>query len=167
MAYTAPTTVSPGDPVTGTGYNILVNDIIDHETRILALESGASKIYVWNDYVLNTFPSSSITGIDYWRAPISFTLTTAKIVIADKGSLTGTIEIDVHLQSTMDTSGSSSVFSTKPSLDLTVAASYSESSNAVFSTTSIAAGQFLRLDISSLPSSGVMGRFYVVVFGEV
>lgn len=39
MAYVAPTVRSVGDAVTSADYNIVVNDVIDHETRILNSET--------------------------------------------------------------------------------------------------------------------------------
>lgn len=168
MAYVAPSTINVGDPVTATDYNILVNDVIDHESRIAAVEAFAQRVVFFDDVVWNATAASTLTGIAFVRVPVNCLLTEAKVAIYEKGVLTGTLEIDVHKQASLDMTGSVSVFTTRPSLAMASASNYDESTNAVFgAAATLTAGQYLRLDITSLPTNGVMGRFYVTISGEV
>ena len=69
MAYVAPTTRSVGDAVTAADYNIMANDVLDHETRI-----GDSGL------VLVTPTSVSGTGMSVSGGQISLsTVTTGTI----------------------------------------------------------------------------------------
>lgn len=168
MAYVAPTTINPGDPVTATAYNVVVNDILDHETRLGATEAFAQRVSVFEDEVKNGTGASSLTGVAFFRAPVDFILTEAKVTIFTKGTLTGTVEVDVHRQNSLSMVGSVSVFLTKPSLDFSTAVDYDESSNAVFgANATITEGQYIRLDVTQLPVNGVLSRFYITIFGEV
>lgn len=168
MAYVAPTIAAPGDPVTSTLYNVVANDIIDHESRIALVEQVAARVSVFEDEVKNATMASSLTGIAFFRAPVDFILIEAKVSIFQHGVLTGTLEIDVHRQNSLNQTGSVSVFTTKPSLNFSTVVDYQESNNAVFGAANeISEGQYLRLDITSMPTGGVLGHFYVTVYGEV
>lgn len=170
MAYTtiSSTAIQVGKPVTADLWSTVKDDLDDHETRILSVEAATNKIVVFNFPVLNATSSATFTGLTYWRAPSAFTLTDAKIIIYEKGSLTGSIEFDVKTNSSVDNTGMTSVFTTKPKLVLASVSDYAESTNAVFDATgqAIAAGEWLRLDMTILPGGGVCGKFNVYLIGE-
>lgn len=70
MAYTAPTAVSAGDALTATLYNTYVKDnIIDHESRILALPRGV----VASTTLATTFATASVTPVDVTGLSVTFT----------------------------------------------------------------------------------------------
>jgi hypothetical protein len=138
----------------------------DINSRTQILEQGAAKIEIWNDRFLISNPGSSLTGVDLWRAPSEFTLLDAKVGIFEESGITGILEMDIQKSVDLNPANFSSVFTTKPSLDFSATSDYDESSNAVFDVAeqTVAAGSWLRLDISSIPTP--IGGFTVYLIGE-
>lgn len=161
-----------GDPLKKELLDLIKSNQDDLDSRITAVEGSSGKIVVFNEIVLNAASLSgggAITGLDLYRAESDFNLTDAKVYIFTKGSLTGNLEIDVQLSDTADFTASNSVFTIKPKIVYSTASNYDESANTVFNATyqSITTGQYLRLDVSELPSSGTIGRFGVYFIGEI
>jgi hypothetical protein len=171
MAFTAITSteVQVGKPVTSSIFTKVRENFDDHESRLQSLEAITSKVIIWDFPILNATSASSYTGLTYWRAPFSFTLNDAKVIIYEAGTLTGTLEIDILKNTSLDPSGMASVFTVLPSIDFATASDYDESTNATFDVgqQSVSAGDYLRLDVTSLPSGGVLGKFNVYLIGEI
>lgn len=171
MAYSAITSteVQVGKPVTSSLFTKVKDNFDDHESRILAVEAVTSQVVIFNFPILTAVTASTLTGVTYWRCPFDVTLTDCKVVAYEIGSLTGDLELDVKKNTSPDSTGMTSVFTTQPSLDYGTASDYDESSNAVFdaSEQDVSAGEWLRLDITSLPSGGVVGKFNVYLVGEI
>lgn len=171
MAFTPLTSseLQPAKAVKSELFTTIKADLDDHETRISAVETNAGKIEIFSYTILNGLSSSTLTGIDYFIANADFNLLDAKVIMFEKGSATGTLEIDVKLNTTsgFDPADYATVFSTKPSLVMSGASDYDESTNAAFSTTAVSQGDYLRLDITSLPTGGVFNKFRVHIYGEV
>lgn len=141
----------------------------DLDSRVSDIEDGARKVEVFKTLVLNAASANSVTGLMYYTADDDFTLTSASIRIFEKGTLTGSLEIDVKKSSSgLANSSFASVFTTKPKLTLAGVSNYATSVNQVFNNgmTSIVAGDTLRFDITELPSGGVLGKFILNVYGE-
>lgn len=141
----------------------------DHETRINSIETSSPKIPVIKFYVLNASSFSTSTGMYYYEADDAFTITSAYVQIFEKGSLTGTFEVDVKKSTTnLDGASFTSIFTTKPSVVFASVSDYHTSTNQVFDATKInmAVGNYLRLDITQMPTSGVMSKFLVTLYGE-
>lgn len=149
-------------------FDILRSDIQDHEDRLTAQEGAGKKVEVFNGLVINAQSAASLTGLACYTATKDFTLIDAKVSIFEKGSLTGTLEMNIRKASSNDDTGAVSVFTTRPSLDVGAASDYDESSNTVFDSNNkeISSGDRLFLDISSLPSP-VIGKFKILLVGEV
>lgn len=94
----------------------------------------------------NAGPFVAMTGAAYKRIWAAITLTGGFLWIVDAGS-SGTMGIDIQLSH----SGGSfaSIFSTTPTVSY-IAGNYAISSNGMLSTTSLVAGDVLRLDISAV-----------------
>ena len=129
MAYSAITAgqVDVGDPVTKDLMDKIKDNFIDHESRIASVEGSSSGGPIFDSLIVNSQQwggSSTLTGISYYRAGNSGTLSAAIINQID-ASTSGTLEIDV-LKSTTGIDGTyTTVFNTKPSIasngsDLTV-----------------------------------------------
>lgn len=140
----------------------------DLQSRLLTLESGANKVVVFDAVVVNATSASSLTGLAYWTSPSNFTLLDAQVGIFEKGSLTGTLEIDIKKSVDRDDANFSSTLTTRPSLIMASASDYDNSSNAVFNAGNqdVLQNEILRLDITSLPTP-VIGKFVVYVIGEI
>ena len=159
-----------GDPVKKEIFDQIKCNEDDLDSRLTLQEQGASKVKVFIQKVINASPATTITELDLFQATADFTLTEFKIQIFETGTLTGTLEADVKKSTTTPATGSfTSVMATKPSIDLGLASDYDESNNAAFDSGQIdvSDGDFLRLDITSLPTGGVFGEFLVKVFGEL
>ena len=159
--------LQPAAPVKSEIFVGIKNNQDDHETRISDIEASAGKIEVFNFPVSNALTAASLSFVSYYIAQSDFNLTEAKVVLFERGSATGTLELDVKINTTtgLNPANYSSVFSTNPSITLSGSVDYNESSNAVFSTTAVSQGDYLRLDFSSLGTAPV--SFHVYIYGEV
>ncbi len=158
--------ISVGKPIIKQIFQTLKNNQDDLNTRVLNVEAAASKIVFFDGIIGNGATYASATGILFHRVESSIDLTDCKIGLFDfTGITSGTIEIDVQKSASLDFTSSVSVFTTKPSLDLSTASNYDESSNMVLSAQkTLIEGDYLRIDISSLPSG--LGRFQLYLIGE-
>lgn len=141
----------------------------DHETRLNQVESSSSKLEIIKFYVLNGSEFSTGTGLFYWESNDTFTITSAYVQIFEKGSLTGTFEIDIEKSVTnLNSTSFTTIFTTKPSITFASVADYAKSTNQVFDPTkiSIVPGNYLRFDITQMPGGGVMSKFLITVYGE-
>lgn len=150
-------------------FQLVKDNFDDHESRINQIETNNSKISIWEHLIINASSFSTATGMNYYEATSSFTVTSAQIRIFEKGSLTGTFEIDIK-KSVTDLDGTSfvSIFTTRPSIAFASANDYDASTNQVFDVgqIDISPGDYLRFDITSMPSGGVMSKFLLNVYGE-
>jgi hypothetical protein len=71
MAYVAPTVRSVGDAVTAADYNIMANDVIDHESRLTALQRVGYEERT-TGYTI-TSVSNIATAADIFASDITFT----------------------------------------------------------------------------------------------
>ena len=141
----------------------------DLNTRMTTLEGGANKIQVFNGRVRNATSAASLTKLAQWEAPSNFTLLDVRIGIYTKGSLTGTLEVDLKKSPDRNPANFVTVMSTKPSISMAGASDYDDSTNQVIDVTKqeISQGDFLQLDVTSLPTNGVIGKFWITVTGEI
>ena len=134
----------------------IVENQEDINSRTVILEQGAAKVNIWNDRVILGSQSASLTGVDLWQAPAAFTLLEAKLGIFLEAGITGILEMDIQKSPDLDPANFNTVFTTKPSIDFDDVGTtdYFESTNAVFDINEILvdAGDWLRLDFSSLPT---------------
>lgn len=167
MAFTAipASWIEVGQAIKKRLFQRVSDNLDDLDTRVSDVEASVSKIVLWdgNIYRIGSYATSS--GILFHRVESGLTLTDCKVWIYDKGGLSsGTIEVDVQKSTSADFTSSVSVFTTRPSLDMSTASSYDESNNAVFNTSNNTAseGDYLRIDVTSIPSGlGVVGLFLV------
>lgn len=141
----------------------------DHESRLNAVETNASKISIWEDVFINGSQFSTGTNIDYYEATTVFTITNANFRIFTVGSNTGFLEVDIKRSTTDNDDGSFvSIFTTKPKIDYSTAVDDDETTNQVFDAgqINIAIGDRLKFDITQTPTSGVAPRFMLKVYGE-
>jgi hypothetical protein len=164
-----PSEIEVGEAIKKELWDKVKESLDDLDSRLTPVETVSGKVTVFKFPVVNASSASSLTGMTYFTADFPFNLTTAFIQIFEKGSLTGTLEIDVRRSTTnLDNSSFSSVFTTRPSINITAAANYAQSTNAVFDVnqTAIQTGDHLRLDTTALPSGGILGKFLLTIIGE-
>lgn len=164
-----PNTIEVGDPLKKELFDRIKSNEDDHETRLNNLESTVAKIDFMKFMVVNASSASSFTGMYYYEANGSFTITDAFIRIFTKGSLSGNLEIDIKVSTTdMDNASFTSIFTTTPKIDFSTISNYGKSTNQAFDATkiNIQPGYFLRLDVTELPTNGVISRFLIEAYGE-
>lgn len=174
MAFTSipDSLIQVGKAITRTLWKTYVKDNLDDlNTRAAALEASVNKIIIFDEIVLNAAglkDGGTITGLDIYRVPNDFSLTDAKLFIFEKGALTGNLEMDIQKSTTPDFTTSISVFTTKPKIDYSTASDFDESSNTVFNSTNqqVVEGDYLKFNITELPSSGPIGKFGIFLVGE-
>jgi len=180
MAYTTldPNKIKVGDPNVKELWDLIKDNLDDHETRIDNFEAGAVKIPIFIfEVTMDTF-DPDLTGLAYFTAIQGMTISEAYIQIFEKNSLTGSLEIDIK-KSTTDLANASftTIFTTKPKIVYAAAANYDQSTNQVIDSGSatLNVGDVLRLDLTILPSQvGGSGqqidgirKFLIVCYGEL
>lgn len=171
MAFTTidPNSIEVGDALKKELFDLIKSNEDDLDSRVNALSVGAAKVEIFKYMLLNGSTFTTATGLDYYQAIEGFTITNAEIRIFEKGSLTGSIEIDVLKSVTnMDSPSFTTIFTTKPKIVLASAADYDTSTNQVFNggQVTIAAGDILRLDITIAPTNGPLPKLQIIVYGE-
>lgn len=169
MAYIAPASVSVGDPVKRGSWTIVTDDIIDLNARTAALEAVTGRVVVLNDVITNASVFSTATSLHFFESPLAFTLTEFHVTIFLKGSLTGTLELDLKKNTSLNPAGFATVMTTKPSITYASAANYDQTANAVFDNAEkdILVGDFLKIDITQAPGNGVISAMHVLIYGEI
>lgn len=163
--------IQVGKAVTRTLFKTYIKDNLDDlNSRLTTVEGSTNKIVIYDEIIYSASRLSdggSISGVDYYRVPSGFDIIDCKVYIFDKGSLTGNLELDIQKSTTADFTSSVSIFTTKPKIDYATASSYDESANAVLDATakSVVEGDYLRLDVSEIPTGG-LGKFGIYLIGE-
>jgi len=169
MAFVSLANKNVGDPVIAEDWNTIKTNFDDHELRLAQQEAINKRVEVFSFPVFNAASASTLTGITLWRSPLDFTLIDCVVSIFEKGILTGIFEVDIKRNSSLNPVGFSSVFTTRPSINFATASDYDESINAVFDAlnSDLLEGDYLRFDVTSMPTNGTLGKFFINLIGEV
>jgi hypothetical protein len=140
----------------------------DHESRISGLSLGATPIEIFNDTIANASSASTITGLSYYRATTSFSVSIVQVAIFAKGSISsGTISIDIKKSTTGLGGTFTSILTTPPAIDFSTASDYDTATGVLNSSLqSVNQNDILRLDVIGLPSN-TLGKFRVLVYGNI
>lgn len=171
MAYTTinSSSIEVGDALKKELFDLIKSNEDDLDSRLNTVEATSKKVNIFKYLVLNAASFNTATGLDYYEADDTFTITDAFLRIFEKGSLTGAIEIDIKRSTTnLDNASFTSIFSTKPKITMASASDYEQSTNQVFNPAqiNISPGNYLRLEITQMPTNGVIGKFLVSSYGE-
>lgn len=156
-----------GKPIVRALFNTLKTNQDDLDTRLGTVEATGNKVIFYSGSIYTAGSYASVTGYIFHRIQASIDITDAKVIVSDfTGITSGTLQIDVQKASSRDFSASVSIFTTKPSLDLSTASNFDESSNMVLSGTNkvLIEGDWIRIDITSLPTG--LGYLGVYLIGE-
>lgn len=124
---------------------------------------SATPMEIFNATVTIGTSASTITGLLHFRAPTALTISSIVIQIFEKnGVSSGVLEVDIKKNTSPDNVGMTSIFSVKPSFDFALVANYATSSGTVL-TSALSSGNYLRLDITSIPS-GFRGSLQVQAY---
>lgn len=160
--------IDVGKPTKKELWKKVQNSLNAHEERISTLAIGAAPVEIFNLDIVNATSSSSLTGLLHHKAFIGFSVSTVEVQIFEKGFITsGILEVDLKKNTTLDDIGMISVLSTKPKIDFSLNNDYDVSAGILIPELQfINAGEFLRLDITSLPTIP-LGKFRVIVYGVI
>lgn len=147
MAFTAINSleIETGEPVKKELFTKVKDDLDDHESRMTVVESAITAFLPIEFGVWGIYPAAGAnqTNVLVERITFNMTLLGARLLIKTAGTA-GTTDVDIQLKRGAGAFGT--IFSTRPSV-LYSAGDYALSTNAVFSTTDLLAGDILRLDI--------------------
>lgn len=149
--------IESGDPASQELFNTYIKDNLDdHETRIVGLEGGSNVVYPAHYWNINGPYETAVPLV--WtdgiiRLPFAITVLSARLTIVTAGS-SGTTEIDFLYK--RGASAFATICSTKPSVAYS-AGNMATSTNAVVSVTSLLAGDFIRMDITTTQAGSPKG----------
>ena len=169
MAFTslASGLIAVGKPLIKTIFQTLKDNDDDLNSRLGSVEASTSKIVFFDGVIYTAATFATATGLIFHRVQVGIDITDCKVGIFAKGGVSsGTLSVDVQKATSPDFSSSVSIFTTQPSLDMASAADFAESANAVLSGSNkvLAEGDYIRIDISSLPTG--LGKLIVYLIGE-
>ena len=125
---------------------------------------GSGVVEIFNSTVVVNGLASSLTGLSYFMASKSITINFIRLQVFQKNGIsTGNLVVDLKKNSTPDETGMTSIFSAQPVRNFATDTDYSFDSGTL-STTSLTQGDYLRLDVTSIPT-GWVGKFQISAYG--
>lgn len=143
------------------------NNFDDHESRIAALETAGSIIQVFDETIYSAAKASTLTGLLFFKAKQAMKIVRVQVQIFEKGSISsGTVSIDCKKASTLGGTFSS-ILTTQASINFATDPDYT-SDDAVINSSlnSLAIDEFIKIDVTSLPTVPLK-KMRVVVYGEI
>jgi hypothetical protein len=138
----------------------------DLNTRVNAIGTSSNIVSVFDFPIYNASSFNSFTGVTYVKCPASFTITNAEVQIYEKGVTTsGILSIDVKKSASLGGTYTS-IFTTAPAINMAVDLDYTVSQGIFNGLNVVAAGEYLRLDVTALPSVP-LSRFNILVYGTI
>lgn len=126
----------------------------------ISASGGSTELF--NHSVSLNGSATSLTGLNYFCAPSAGSISQVKLQIWTKnGVASGTLSIDLKKNTTPASVGMVSMFTTQPSINFATAVDYAQDTG-VLATTTFNAGDFIRLDVTSIPV-GFVGTITIVV----
>lgn len=147
--------IAAGEPVKQELWDTIKEDLDDLNSRTISVENGLTNFRPIEWEILgrmDEFVTMPIEGVAdlFHRANFDFTIVAVRLITITAGSA-GSNEIDIQMKH--GANPWQSIFSTLPS-NLYSAGDLAVSTNQVLSTTAIQAGDFLRLDLTSVQVEG-------------
>lgn len=150
--------------VTASGINKTLKDAIQ-DGDIGGGGGGGGIVEVFNHVVSIGSSAPTLTGLSYFMAPTPFNITSVRLLVYSKGAIvSGFLEIDIKKNTTPDSVGMTSILTTKPIINFSTDPDYTLNSG-VIATPAVSNNNFLRLDVTSIPT-GWVGQFQVLVYGS-
>lgn len=151
--------------VTALGLNKTLKTAIEDGDLSGGGGGGGGLIEVLNTPVVLNGLAGSITGLTYFYVPKNFTINQVKLAIYEKNGISaGNLVLDVKKGADQDAASLTSILSAQATIDFAVAADYAVAS-ATISAGACTLGQWLRIDLTSVPS-GFVGKAHVIIYGE-
>ena len=152
--------------VTANGINkTLKQAIVDGDLSGGGGGSGIIEV-VNSTIVLASVPTIPSTGFLFFKAPQAMVIDKVILQIFTKGGISsGNLIVDIKKNSTPNPVGMTSIFTTLPTIDYATAIDYQTNSGVLnVANTSLLAEDWLRVDLTSIPSN-LLDKFFLLVYG--
>ena len=148
--------------VTASGINkTLKQAVIDGDLGAGGGGGGSTEIF--NNVIILSSSAATLTGLNYFRALSGLTISSIVVQLWTKGAVaSGNLTIDIKKNNSPAAAGMTSIFSVLPTFNFASASDYSTSTGTI-STSGLSGGDWLRLDVTSIPS-GWSGRFSIMAY---
>jgi hypothetical protein len=156
-----------GDPTKKELYDYIKNNEDNLNTRLSTVEAFGAGLDLINGDIRGASTFATLTNVVVIYITKPMTLNNCFIQVYDKGALTGDLEIDIKKSSSINGTYTS-VFTTQPSIDVGVVSDYATSTNQVFSVSQVdlIVGDYIKLDITSMPTNGTLSKFKILLTSE-
>jgi hypothetical protein len=125
---------------------------------------GSAKVEVFN-VIVSVANNSPVVGISFYVSALNKGINNVSLMVWDKlGVTTGSLSIDIKKNTSPDSVGMTSIFTSVPTIDFSVDPNYTKKSGTLLSG-SFTSSDVLRLDVLSVPA-GWSGRFSLTVFAQ-
>lgn len=170
MAYTtiSSAAIQVGKAIKKNLWDLVRSNFEDHEARIAAVETIGTVVEIIDETVYSATASASLTGLFFYKAKQNIRVTKLEIQIYEKGSISsGSLTVDVKKSSSLNPIGFSSIMTTPATINFATAINYDLNAGVINSTLNdVAVNEYLRLDVTALPSTP-LSKFRVLVIGEL
>jgi len=114
---------------------------------------GTTPLEIFNVTITKGSNATSVLGVLHFKASEDLQISYFRAQIFEKGATaSGSLTVDVKKNTSPDSVGMTSVFSVLPSFNFSTISDYAQSSGTL-STTTVLQGEYLRLDLTSIPST--------------
>jgi hypothetical protein len=121
---------------------------------------GPKKHELFNDTYGTRGGATTLTGLSIIRIPFNLHISSVRLTVFELGGVSsGSLTLDVKVNSSPDDVGMTSIFSAAPTLNFATAVAY-DSNVGTLATSAFTAGQWLRVDATSVPA-GWVGFFHL------
>lgn len=157
-------TIEVGDPIKKELFDLIKSDLDDLDARLTIAAEGSGIVTFFNFMI--DVGSYGKTKLEYYRVPRNCIVSSFIIAIESKSPATsGILSVDLKKSSTLSDASFNSVLTTAPTINVaTDPNGYSEAGIINTSVQSLNEGDWLRLDLLSLPTG--LQRFHVFAIGE-
>lgn len=148
-------------------FDAIKSSLDDHETRLSAVEISSGTLEIFDETVFNGSRAGGLTGLLYYKAPFDLRITRVEIEIFEKGPITtGILSLDAKKSVDLDDANFATILTGAASINFATASDY-DSDIASINTglATINTGEYLKLDVTSLPATP-LGKFRIKVLAE-
>lgn len=140
----------------------------DHESRLAAVEVNTSFVEMCDETIYSATTAATLTGVFFYKAKQATRVTKVQVQIFEKGAISsGILSIDAKKSTSLDPVGFASILTTQPTINFASDPDYYSEDGVISSVLNdMAVGDFLRIDVTSLPATP-LSKFRIIVTGEL
>lgn len=170
MAFTSinSASIDVGDPLKKDLFDLIKANEDDLDSRVTALATGAVKVKLIDErIIIGSTITTAQTAIYDIEVIQNCTIIEGAIQIYTKApSTTGSLTIDVKVNTSTNPTGFNSIFTVLPTLNIATCSDYQRATGTINGTyQNLVVGDILRLDLTSIPAN--FQSFRVVIIGQL